>query len=170
MLRPGRKAHIALGAELALGLALGRPAPVLAAGKVDLQISVAAVVLKGCALGIAQVGVHHIDKDFFAVNDGLAIFQRVQRVAVQPVDGRVQIGVQPLVARNIIKRIYEHPALLYSSATAASIIRCASATTASSSGIRFGSGARTPPSSRPYMRRRISFCTAYRLPWASHIL
>ena len=27
-----------------------------------------------------------------------------------------------------------------------------------------GSGARTPPSSRPYIRRRISFCTAYRLP------
>ena len=37
MLRPGRKAHIALGAELALGLALGRPAPMLAAGKVDLR-------------------------------------------------------------------------------------------------------------------------------------
>ena len=43
-------------------------------------------------------------------------------------------------------------------------------TMGSSSGIRPGSGARTPPSSRPYMRRRISFMTAYRLPWASHIL
>ena len=50
MLRAGRKAHIALGAELALGPALGCPAPMLAAGKVDLQISVAAVVLKRGAL------------------------------------------------------------------------------------------------------------------------
>mgnify|MGYP005896323727 CR=1 FL=1 len=58
----------------------------------------------------------------------------------------------------------------YSFAMAASIMACASATMASSSGIRPGIGSRTPPSSRPYIRRRISFCTAYRLPWASHIL
>ena len=56
------------------------------------------------------------------------------------------------------------------SASALSIIVWAAVTTASSPSARPGSGGRTPPSSKPYMRRRISFCTAYRLPWASHIL
>ena len=75
----------------------------LAAGQVDLQVGIAAVVLERSAVGIAQVGVHHVDKDVLAVNDGLAVFQRVQRVAVQPVDGLVQIWVQTLVAGNVIK-------------------------------------------------------------------
>ena len=93
MLGTGLEAAVGGFVERALVLALGRPAPVLAAGQVDLQVGIAAVVLEGCALGIAQVGVHHVDKDVLAVNDGLAVFQRVQRVAVQPVDGLVQIRV-----------------------------------------------------------------------------
>ena len=94
----------------------------LAAGQVDLQVGIAAVVLKGSAVGFPQVGVHHVDEHLVAVNEGLAVFQRVQRMAVQPVDGRVQVGVETLVLHNVIKRIYDHFTIPYSLAMASSII------------------------------------------------
>ena len=68
-------------------------------------ISIFGIVLVGVAF---FVGVHHVDKDVLSVNDGLAVFQRVQRVAVQPVDGRIQVGMVALVLHNVIKRIYDH--------------------------------------------------------------
>ena len=103
VLGAGPQTEVVFLVKLALLRALGRPAQMLAAGQVDLQVGIAAVVLERSAVGLAQVGVHHVDKDVLAVNDGLAVFQRVQRVAVQPVDGLVQIWVQTLVAGNVIK-------------------------------------------------------------------
>ena len=54
-------------------------------------------------------------------------------------------------------------------ATAAAIIAWASSTTAASLSIRAGMGLRTEPQGTPSLAK-IAFCTAYRLPWAEHIL
>ena len=165
-------------------------APALAAGDVDLQVGIQFVIFGVVACIRVQGGVHHVDEYLVAVHLCAAVRQGRKVVGEQVVDGGVQIGMQPVVAGQMLQSIADHGAFLqkrsarlpsekrrrggavrfYSFAMAASIMACASATMGSSSGIRPGMGSRTPPSSRPYIRRRISFCTAYRLPWASHIL
>ena len=165
-------------------------APALTAGDIELQVSILFVIFRVVAIVRMERGIHRVDKNFLAIHLGAAQRQAGRVVGQQVINGRVEIFAKALVARQVLQGITDHktslqkqaPALpsekrrrgallqFYSFAMAASIMACASATMASSSGIRPGMGSRTPPSSRPYIRRRISFCTAYRLPWASHIL